>query len=562
MKFRHCLIILIILNACQSWDESPATDDSVNMEKNDILFFEEENPDQARQRLHLNQGVIKPIVEENYANKSILESRVNSAGDYTIIAQIDNPIHTGNELSATSVAFSDRWDKIYVSYHLNGSQILGSLECYDISDTSNPSWQYGVYSTNMEWNDLHLKTGSSSTQQQTLFAAGNYAEGTSAIAVFQKFPLSSSGGISYSGRSEENRGYGNASSVMKYGDYVFLAKGGEGGNIYPIRKAFDGGYGDWKWESPSGYAIKFMDNYRGNMGVLTNGAIHLINVNQNIATGSSTPEWSKTFDVFSPADGKNVLRMDNSNIYFSAGSSGVYHYTYDTSNAAFQRRVVSNIYSNMACGLDMDSHYVYVANASALTVFKKSEPEILYHYKGFNGGSVNYVKAYKDLLVVAAGTSGVYILDKSGNSTYSSGVNARAAFTPDYVFNGSNHDTAYEDYGSGDVFYDKHGIDKVDFSGSFLTVYFKDAASMSTWRSQTRYAELYSLNRDEDWEQTYRLSSEEEYSVSSAYYYIHYSWTDMGLTSSEASALADDIASAGTGSSILDVIFKSEGASE
>ena len=48
MKLRHCLIILIILNACQSWDESPATDDSVNMQKNDILFFEEENPDQAR----------------------------------------------------------------------------------------------------------------------------------------------------------------------------------------------------------------------------------------------------------------------------------------------------------------------------------------------------------------------------------------------------------------------------------------------------------------------------------------------------------------------------------
>ena len=54
----------------------------------------------------------------------------------------------------------------------------------------------------------------------------------------------------------------------------------------------------------------------------------------------------------------------------------------------------------MASGIDTDDFYVYVANALNLTVYKKSESNVLYHYN-LDIGSVNFVKAYKDLLFVA-----------------------------------------------------------------------------------------------------------------------------------------------------------------
>jgi hypothetical protein len=64
----------------------------------------------------------------------------------------------------------------------------------------------------------------------------------------------------------------------------------------------------------------------------------------------------------------------------------------------------------LAAGIDADDFYVYVANGSKLTVFKKSENNLLYSYV-LNIGSINFVKAYKDLLFVA-GSDGVKILDK------------------------------------------------------------------------------------------------------------------------------------------------------
>ena len=56
------------------------------------------------------------------------------------------------------------------------------------------------------------------------------------------------------------------------------------------------------------------------------------------------------------------------------------------------------------------------------------------------------------------------------------------AFTPSYVFDGTNTDSASKGYSSGDDVYDTWGIDEIGISGSFFTLNFKDATSMSTWR--------------------------------------------------------------------------------
>ena len=128
------------------------------------------------------------------------------------------------------------------------------------------------------------------------------------------------------------------------------------------------------------------------------------------------------------------------------------------------------------------------------------------------------------------------------------------AFTPSYVFNGTNTDSASEGYSSGDDVYDDWGIDQVEVSTSFFTINFKDSTSMSTWRGSDRSVQFeYTGSGSKGWEGTYDLTSSEEFSVNTTYNYIHYSMSDIVGSISNANLIADDVASNGTGSSILNI---------
>ena len=128
------------------------------------------------------------------------------------------------------------------------------------------------------------------------------------------------------------------------------------------------------------------------------------------------------------------------------------------------------------------------------------------------------------------------------------------AFTPSYVFNGTNTDSASEGYSSGDDAYDTWGIDEIGISNSFLTINFKDSTSMSTWRGSDRSVQFeYTGSGSKGWEGTFDLTSSEEYSVNTSFNYIHYSMSDIVGSISNANLIADDVASNGTGSSILNI---------
>ena len=128
------------------------------------------------------------------------------------------------------------------------------------------------------------------------------------------------------------------------------------------------------------------------------------------------------------------------------------------------------------------------------------------------------------------------------------------AFTPSYVFDGSNTDNAQESYSSGDDVYDTWGINKIDISDSFLTVYFTSSTTMSTWRGTDRSVQFeYTGSGSKGWEGTFDLTTDEEYSVNNSFNYIHYNMSDIVGTTTLANLLADDVSSNGTGSSILNI---------
>ena len=128
------------------------------------------------------------------------------------------------------------------------------------------------------------------------------------------------------------------------------------------------------------------------------------------------------------------------------------------------------------------------------------------------------------------------------------------AFTPSYVFDGSNVDNATQGYSSGDDVYDTWGIDEIGISGSFVTLNFKDSTSMTAWRNSDRSVQFeYTGSGSKGWEGTFDLTSDEEYSVNTTYNYINYGMSDIYGNYTTGSVLADDVASNGTGSSILNI---------
>ena len=128
------------------------------------------------------------------------------------------------------------------------------------------------------------------------------------------------------------------------------------------------------------------------------------------------------------------------------------------------------------------------------------------------------------------------------------------AFTPLYVFDGSNTDSASKGYSSGDDVYDTWGIDEIGISGSFFTLNFKDSSSMTAWRNSDRSVQFeYTGSGSKGWEGTFDLTSNEEYSVNTTFNYIHYGQSDLHGNFTDGSTMADDVASNGTGSSILNI---------
>ena len=122
------------------------------------------------------------------------------------------------------------------------------------------------------------------------------------------------------------------------------------------------------------------------------------------------------------------------------------------------------------------------------------------------------------------------------------------------MFDGSNTDSSHENYSSGDDVFDTYGINKIGINNSFVTVYFTSSTTMAAWRNTDRSVQFeYTGSGSKGWEGTFDLTSDEEYSVNTSFNYLNYELAEIVGTQTLANLLADDIASNGTGSSILNI---------
>jgi hypothetical protein len=403
MKQLGIILIILLFVACQTVALDP--DEVVVSDPRSIQIENNFDRELLNQRIDRSRILLQPIVE----SKNKLQNR-NDADNLSILASVENPVVSGVELSATSVAYDDQNDIVYVGYHANGNPILGAIDVYDVSDTSNPSLIAQHTFNNLEFVDLdiYFKNGSG-----FLYTAGTTDLDTDSwYSVFHCFDIDSNGQLSTSegGFVSKYVEFGTSSSILKYSDYVYLATAGSNGKVIPAKKDFSKFYTDDQWTSPGG-SLKYIHDYKGELIILTNGEFYHTDIKAHNKNFASNISWSKTFDAITPSDGKNVVSVNQNNIYLSAGDNGLLVYTYDENEAELSHHYKSETYKNLANAVYFEQNYVYISNGWALSVMKSSDLETVYHYN-LGLGSINFATVAKKLIFVAAGTGGLYILER------------------------------------------------------------------------------------------------------------------------------------------------------
>ena len=129
------------------------------------------------------------------------------------------------------------------------------------------------------------------------------------------------------------------------------------------------------------------------------------------------------------------------------------------------------------------------------------------------------------------------------------------SYTPNSTFVSTYSASSTQYFSGGDAIYDEFGIDEINVSTSFLTLNFKDSASMAEWRSVGRSVDLAPNDTSKVWKGTKILASSTEYSVSS-FNYIHYGGSLWIGGPANANDFARYLAEAGSGNSVCDFTFE------
>ena len=130
------------------------------------------------------------------------------------------------------------------------------------------------------------------------------------------------------------------------------------------------------------------------------------------------------------------------------------------------------------------------------------------------------------------------------------------AFTPSLSFDGSTFDSARQYFTSGSDLYDDYGINQINIQDSAITFYFASTSDLNDWRASDRSfsVEYTGSGSTPSWDfAEFDLTSSTEDTVNTSSNYISYDWDDLDLTDAQSDDLADQVASAGNGNTVLDI---------
>lgn len=268
-----------------------------------------------------------------------------------------------------------------------------------------------------------------------------------------------------------------------------------------------------------------------------------------------------------PGSGSNVFlgiaTGDLTDGIVDADFDGFIAWEYQTANG-HRSRLVADTTSNTGIGSITNAFYDYAIEVDGTDIHFiacnvnaiNNEPAVnnggsfsrVVTLSGHDGSAITLTLGTKGTPADLS-TTGLEVLAIPAVPTTDQVVSGPVNYTPDYAFNGSSHDSVYETYTTGDDFYDDFGIDKIDFSSSFMTVHFKDSSSYSAFLAASNKVTFDYPSGAKDWEQTFDLNSSNVYSSNSSSNYIHY---QPGTTAQRAD-MSDVMATAGVGVSVVNI---------
>ena len=130
------------------------------------------------------------------------------------------------------------------------------------------------------------------------------------------------------------------------------------------------------------------------------------------------------------------------------------------------------------------------------------------------------------------------------------------AYTPTLVFDGSTFDSSRQYFSSGSDVYDDYGISQINIQDSVIVFYFASTSDLNDWRGSDRSfsVDYTGSGSTPSWDGSeFDLTSTTEDTVNTSSNYIQYTWSDLGLTDAESDDMADQIAGAGSGNTVMDI---------
>lgn len=354
------------------------------------------------------QLINEPIILDSTRSKTS-EATTSGADNFSHVANVASPEINGRKLSATSIEL--RANKVYISYHLNGSDYGGAVDIIDITDEENPSLVSSITFLDTDINGLDVEENNKLlwiTGGRDVSSSGHSTEDHNGAIIGEL-------GID-KGEFEENAyretplpSYSGNDIVDFPGQSLYVAAGATGGGYYELSKS------DFEITDRVDHDFaKSIDRRQSDIiGLNLTPEGHANFTIMDFDNGTTT-NYETPFTV-SPNDGKNVIEHTSSVTYAALGDQGVKGYKFNTgAEPVYEFNPMGDDVSN---GVTASGNYVYIANGTdGLFITTQSSsgnkaPEAVYSWKG-GSGSANFVKTNGSFIILANGTDGLNILKK------------------------------------------------------------------------------------------------------------------------------------------------------
>lgn len=321
--------------------------------------------------------------------------------------------------SATAIVPTDN-NKVYVSYHTNGTDFGGSIDVAEMNGeqlTLKQRVQQAEAGATYDFNHLNVINSKLYLAGSAKGKDGNQLGGAaiSYAAIGSDGLLNVTEGLT--SQSLDNTVKGDANCVMPFGDNIAVAST-LGYSIYDptlVKGTLTKTAGKAKFVAVNGSSLVGL-NYTSEI------AAGDAEVQGEVQVFDNSMKQTSSFNVgtIAPNNGKNMIAIDsNGRIYVCKSAKGLM--CYENGNPAWTSEwttPTSNSDKNVSVdkrqgyinGVAVDDNYVYVAaGAYGLVVLTKDGKEVTHKRIGTAGNSANYVAVKNGLIYVAYGKGRIQV---------------------------------------------------------------------------------------------------------------------------------------------------------